>query len=131
MPERSIRRHFKQSLVFRLPRFAGKGRFDAPFIRIAIVVGRLERLPHVASPYDYCGPVVDDNCCGYPGGGPAMGPNQAAPYYENSPAMEGTPGRRHRDRRSFRCRAATAESCRQRRASDNVDPVDITLIASR
>ena len=49
------------------------------------------RLPHVPSPYDYCGPVVDDNCCGYPGGGPAIGPNQAAPYYENAPAMEGTP----------------------------------------
>jgi hypothetical protein len=34
-------------LVFRLPRFAGKGRFDAPFIYVAIVVGRSQRLPHV------------------------------------------------------------------------------------
>jgi len=44
-----------------------------------------------ASPYDYCGPVVDSDCCGYPGGGPAMAGNHGAAYYENAPAANGTP----------------------------------------
>ncbi len=96
------------------------------------LLGALSGCRMCASPYDYCGPVVDDNCCGYPGGGPAMGPNQAAPYYENAPAMEARAGRRHRDRRSFRCRAATAAKLvASAEASDNVDPVAITLTASR
>jgi hypothetical protein len=55
------------------------------------LLGALSGCRMCASPYDYCGPVVDDNCCGYPGGGPAMGPNQGAPYYENAPAMESAP----------------------------------------
>jgi hypothetical protein len=43
-----------------------------------------------ASPYDYCGPVVDSNCCGGPGGyGPNVAPNQGENYYEGAPIMEG------------------------------------------
>ncbi len=44
-----------------------------------------------SSPYDYCGPVVDSDCCGYPGGGPAMGANQGGAIYENAPVTNGTP----------------------------------------
>jgi hypothetical protein len=54
----------------------------------AFAIATAEGCRMCASPYDYCGPVVESGGCGENGGGPAP-VSKVAPYYNGTPNNDG------------------------------------------